>query len=275
MATKLQAPATAGYNAIGKNQFKIVSVDEIIIDPEISKIFKIDEKLLEIITQSIIKDGYDESQPVTLQKGTNILADGHTRLQAAKNAGLTKIPSVYKEFASRDELLFYCYARQSKRRNLSSAEISAVAQLLINKKKAANGDGRTVDAFAEQFGIGASTLCEAKKVLNEGNPEIIAAVKSGKISNKRAVKMINEMKNPKEKQEKNLIKNNETREDILRYVFLKDAVSYLLKAEQIFASKLLITRFIHEEKYKVFFEMLPEDLRCQISDILPVILPVE
>ena len=275
MATKLQAPATAGYNAIGKNQFKIVSVDEIIIDPEISKIFKIDEKLLEIITQSIIKDGYDESQPVTLQKGTNILADGHTRLQAAKNAGLTKIPSVYKEFASRDELLFYCYARQSKRRNLSSAEISAVAQLLINKKKAANGDGRTVDAFAEQFGIGASTLCEAKRVLNEGTPEIIEAVKSGKISNKKAVKMINEMKNPKKKQEKKLIKDNEAGEDILRYVFLKDAVVCLLKAEQSFASKLLITRFIQEENYKTFFEMLPADLQYQESDILPVILPVE
>jgi len=269
MPTKLQAPATAGYNAIGKNQFKMVSVDEIIIDPETSSIYTINEKLVEKITQSIIKDGYDESQPVVLQKSTNIIVDGHTRLQAVKNAGLEKIPVVYKEFANRDELLIYAYERQSKRRNLSSAEIMAAAKTLLNRKKAGNGEGRAADALAERLGIKKSSMYQAVKVLKEGTPEQIEAVKSGKMSRKKACEEINEMKNPDRKQEKKIIEI-ETHGHSGTVPFLKAAVILLVEKEQAAAAELLVNHFLRKNERKVLYDVLPEEIRGRIQLLHPV-----
>jgi ParB family chromosome partitioning protein len=269
MPTKLQTPTTAGFNAIGKNQFKMVSVDEIIIDPEISSIFKIDEKLLEQITQSIIKDGYDESQPVTRDKATGKLLDGHTRLQAAKNAGLAKIPVVDKEFDNPDELFLYTLVRQSKRRNLKSAEILEVAKLFLNTKKAANGNGRTLDAYAELLGIGSQTLSRAKTVLKEGTPDIIEAVRTGKMSTKEAFKKTRKNKNPDNRQE---VKNIEidTHGHSGTVPFLKAAVILLVEKEQSAAAQLLVNHFLRKNEKKGFYDVLPEAIRGRIQLVYPV-----
>jgi transposase len=52
-----------------------------VIDPEISKIFSVQDKTVEEIAQKMEKAGYDRSQPVVVWKGKNILVDGHTRLK--------------------------------------------------------------------------------------------------------------------------------------------------------------------------------------------------
>jgi len=261
MASKLQAPTTAGYNAIGKNQFKMVSVDEIIIDPEISSIFKIDEKLLEQITQSIIKDGYDESQPVTLQKGTNIVADGHTRLQAAKNAGLKKIPVVYKEFASREELILYCFTRQVVRRNLSNAEILMAAQMLPNTKRA-NGKGNAAEELADKLGVSASTINQARLINSEAPEEIreeaqqiVEDVKEGKISIKKGSQMRRELNNKDNEQK--VDNSPQPRHESSRDQLLAAVIQHLVEKDQIEASEMIVTHFFKKSEQVVFIKLLP------------------
>jgi hypothetical protein len=79
-----------------------VKVSDIVIDPEISEIFSIQDKTLEGIREQMEKIGYDKSQPVVIIKGKNILVDGHTRLAAARKAGLEEVPAVEMEFKDRD-----------------------------------------------------------------------------------------------------------------------------------------------------------------------------
>jgi ParB family chromosome partitioning protein len=131
---KLTVPGTAGFNA-GQNYYsKPVRIGDIFIDPEISRIFAVQEKTRKEIVRSIGKKGYDKSQPVVLWKGKNILVDGHTRLAAAKEAGLEEIPATEMDFESREDALLYTFERQAVRRNLTASEILAAAQMPENKK---------------------------------------------------------------------------------------------------------------------------------------------
>jgi len=269
MPTKLQAPATAGYNAIGKNQFKMVSVDEIIIDPEIASFFKIDVKLLEQITQSIIKDGYDESQPVTLQKGTNILADGHTRLQSAKNAGLKKIPVVYKEFASREELMLYCLARQVVRRNLTSDEILMAVKMMPDTKRA-KGEGNAAKELADKLGISESTVKQARLINSEAPEEIreeaqqiMENVKEGVISIKKGSQMRRELNN-KDNEQKTVI-SPQPRHESSRDQLLAAVIQHLVEKDQIDASEMIVTHFFRKAERVVFIKLLPKAVSGRFS----------
>ena len=46
----------------------------------------------EEIRESIARAGFDKGQPLSLWKDKNLLLDGHTRLAAAKEAGLIEVP---------------------------------------------------------------------------------------------------------------------------------------------------------------------------------------
>ena len=116
---KLKAPESAGFNA-GKNYYaKMMRVDEIVIDPVISQVFIYKQQMAEEISKRIKADGYDKSQPLALWKGKNILLDGHTRLAAAKMAGITEVPVVEMGFEEKEDAILYTFQRQALRRNLS------------------------------------------------------------------------------------------------------------------------------------------------------------
>jgi len=274
MATKLQAPTTAGYNALGKNQFKMVSVDEIVIDPEISSIFKIDDKLLKVMTQDMIKHGFDGSHPVILQKDTKVIADGHTRLQAAKNAGIEKIPAVEKEFLSRDELLQCCFTNQAIRRNLSGAGILAAAQMMPDTKRA-NGEGSAALELAEKLGISESTVKQARLINSEAPEEIreeaqqiVEDVKEGKISIKKGSQMRRELNHKGDEQKADIsprLRHESSRDQLLAAV-----IQHLVEKDQIEASEMIVTHFFKKAERVVFIKLLPK----AVSGRLPLVYPV-
>jgi ParB family chromosome partitioning protein len=143
---KLNIESTPGFNAAKNIYAKAMRVDDIIIDPEISQIFKIQKNMQHEILQKIKNLGFDKSQPLTIQKGTNVLLDGHTRLAAAKDAGLEEVPVVEMEFDDRKAAMMYTFERQALRRNLSASEILKAAQMLPderNRKGEGPGRGRT------------------------------------------------------------------------------------------------------------------------------------
>lgn len=176
---KLDAPATAGWNA-GKNYYaKMMRVEDVVVDPEISQVFVYQDKIFEEITRSISTDGYDKSQPIVVWK--NIVLDGHTRLAAAKAAGLEEIPVVDKEFEDKEDAILYTFERQVIRRNLTSSEILIATQMICGRDghKKHDGKGRTADILAERLGTSRATVSRAKKVLEEAPAEAIEAIHKG------------------------------------------------------------------------------------------------
>lgn len=59
------------------------------------------ERLCDLIKYQGFRD------PLIVQKGTNIIAAGHGRLEAAKALGMQKVPVIYEEFKSEEE--FYAF----------------------------------------------------------------------------------------------------------------------------------------------------------------------
>jgi ParB family chromosome partitioning protein len=193
---KLAVPGTAGFNA-GQNYYsKPVRIGDIFIDPEISKTFAIQEKIRKEIERSIKEKGFDKSQPVVLWKGKNILVDGHTRLAAAKEAGLEEIPATEMDFESREAALLYTIARQAARRNLAASEVLAVVQML-NDRKTPDGMGRAAEQLAERLGVSAATVYHAQKIAREAPEEVVEAVRKGEQSIGSAYRQITKKKEKK------------------------------------------------------------------------------
>jgi hypothetical protein len=65
--------------------------------------FAIREETLASVIASMKESGYDKSQPLVLWKGKGVVVDGHTRLQAAREAGIAEVPVEEKEFASLED----------------------------------------------------------------------------------------------------------------------------------------------------------------------------
>jgi ParB family chromosome partitioning protein len=177
---KLNA-STAGWNA-GKTYYaKPFKIEDIVIDPAISGIFTKKEKIVQEIARSMEEKGYDKSQPVVVTKDGHILIDGHTRVAAAKLAGLDEIPVVEAEFDDIEQAILYCFERQVLRRNLTDSEILQ-AVVMIKDRKARDGQGRAAEQLAERLGVSAGFLYAAKKVMRDAPPEDIQAIREGEKS---------------------------------------------------------------------------------------------
>jgi len=262
---KLKAPLMAGFNA-GKNYFaKNVRIADIVIDPEISKIFQVNEKLVEEIYQKILSFGYDESQPVVLQKGTMTILDGHTRLAAAKKAGLEEIPVVEKEFEDREEAILYTYERQALRRNLTGAEVIMVAQMLIAQgRKKRDNTGRAAEQFAERINVGASLIYHAQAIIKSGNEEVIEAVKNGEMSITEGYKTRTKTKTSKpEPETKFTVTDARGLPDNVK--FLKSAVILLVESDQPSSAELLINHFLKKKERAGFMKLLPDSIRERLG----------
>ena len=192
---KLGTPSTAGFNAGRNHPARPVRVADIVIDPEISGIFKIHDKTLAEIRRRIERFGYDKSQPVVVQKGTNILVDGHTRLAAAREAGLEEVPAFEREFGDREEMLMYTFERQAVRRNLTGPEILTAARMIKGPKEK-DGKGRAAELLAERLGVGVATVYQARAILKEGTEEEIEAVRNGEKSIKAAYGTVRRKREP-------------------------------------------------------------------------------
>jgi ParB family chromosome partitioning protein len=270
--TKLTAPA-AGWNA-GKNYYAHpLRIADIVIDPEISRVFVRQENTLEEIYRDIQINGYDKSQPIVVWKGTNIILDGHTRLDAARKAGLEEIPAVEMEFQDKSDAILYTFVRQVIRRNLTAAEILAAVQMMP-EGKAKNGTGKSAEVLAGRLGVSATHIYQVRKILKEASAEDIEAVRSEKKSAKEvynslrkpktdAVKMDKEPKktageeNPiGSEKSSTFLEAMDSRQDIL-----KSAVILLAESKEIKAAQLLVDHFFRKEQKTVFVQRLPKSVQ--------------
>jgi len=179
---------------------KMIKIDEIKTVDIFETLFSINQTLLDSITASMQKNGYDNSQPVTVwiyEQDKIYLVDGHTRLQAAKKAGLKKIPATVLHFKNFEDAQFYCLKRQALRRSLSPKEILQAVVLLKNKQHR-DGTGRSVEIMGKELGLSASSIMHAKTVVENASDEDINDIKNGKTSINKVYQKLREEKSSKE-----------------------------------------------------------------------------
>jgi protein gp37/ParB-like chromosome segregation protein Spo0J len=147
-----------------------------------SKIFRINPETLEEITKSMQAAGkFDSAFPIVTWRG--VVIDGHTRLEAAKRAGLDDVAVLEREFESDHDALTFSFKTQKLRRNTSQAEI-LVAVEFCDKLKPQGGDhtstngkvtaktsadvfARSSAATAASLGISQSTVERARAVMKD------------------------------------------------------------------------------------------------------------
>jgi ParB family chromosome partitioning protein len=258
---KLQTPSKTGFNAGDSYNVKYIPIDKIVLDREISSLFKPSEKIIDEICQSMIRDGFHKEEPVTLLGKT--LVDGHQRYAAAKKAGLVEIPYIEKDFACREDAILYSFERQVIRRNLTGEEILTVAEMLP-KEKAKNGEGRSAEVWAKRLGIHVSTIYQAKSVLENASEEDLQAIRDGKASVK---KIYNKNKQPKETE----FVINDSQGLPANVSLLSAAVILLVDKKQMPAAELLINHFLRKNERRGFYGLLPEAVSAQLPR-LPLVV---
>lgn len=167
-------------------------IDDIKTASPFRDLFPIQEELLERLTWDMRKHGYDPSKPIVVWGA--IVIDGHTRLRAARKAGLYQIPVVRKEFAGTKEALQYAIGCQRNRRNLRDTDILRyVAELetLTGPREQGNESkelvlGQSIKSTAALLGISTRKVQRTRTVMRRAPEEIVAAVKAGEMSIYRA-----------------------------------------------------------------------------------------
>lgn len=177
---------------------KMKMIDEIKVHPSFQNLFSIDDDLVAEIAENIKINGYDKSQPIHIWKEQNIPIDGHTRLAAAKAAGMFEIPVYEHSFPDERSALLYAYSLQLNRRNLSDADLVNAVQKYIElggKTK----KGRLREILAAKTGTSPATIARVMAVAK--NIEASNAVKTGKSSVGEEYKKLMEKKHPKSKKQ--------------------------------------------------------------------------
>lgn len=188
---------------------EIVYVDpqEIKLHPEISKMFEIEDEILEKTINSMKQKGYDKSQPlVCFYIGDDLfLAEGHTRIIASINAGIFKVPIEIKDF-SLEEAADYCFDRQDGRRQTSQWQLLQAA-MNSNVKTTRDGSGRSVEKISKKYHVSTSFVINARYIGKNASKEDLQKIKEGKAK-------INQIYTKLKTQEKQK-KENEAKSDMM------------------------------------------------------------
>jgi ParB family chromosome partitioning protein len=256
----------AGFNA-GTVQSRMLKISDIKVDPEISKVFTVQDKILEEIKSKMERFGFDKSQPVVVWKGKNILLDGHTRLAAAKALGLEEIPVAEKPFETAEDAVMYTFERQVLRRNLTGAEIFAAANMIKSDgRKQKNGQGRAAEQLAGKLGVSPATIYAAQRIKREASEEDKQAILDGTASIRAVHRKLTRSGKP------DVDFTVTDAQGLPEHVrFLKGAVVLLAQAREVEAAKLLINHFLKKNEKTGFYKILPGS--CQKEALETAVSP--
>jgi hypothetical protein len=113
----------------------------------------------ELLRDSIKKYGLEK--PLLVWKEENILVDGHRRLEACRELGITPTFE-YKSFASRDDVILEMRLVQNMRRNLSDHERAVDTAKLLDSLRG-NTDGEVAEVVAKATGQSVRSVHRRKK----------------------------------------------------------------------------------------------------------------
>ena len=173
---------------------ELMAISELKVEPPFSSLFPIGSDTLTSIRTDMEARGFDETFPVIVWEGKNIVVDGHTRFAAAGELKLDKIPVIFKAFENEDDAILYCFHIQRNRRNLADEDILRCLEVLDNiappagKKNeeenpsAAPGKKQMDILRAKELGTSVAKAEKARKLLEHGTEDIKQSVTSGEKS---------------------------------------------------------------------------------------------
>ena len=183
---------------------------ELVTSEPFSGLFPIRETTVAAIADDMQKHGFDAAHPVIVWAERNIVVDGHTRLQAAKRAGLTEVAAVFRKFDGEDEAVAFAIREQMDRRNMTDADYLSLV-IALDKRRARGGDRRSAEAkfkassqgndssaeaTAKLIGASATRVENARAVIASGNQTLLDEVTAGKKSLNRAAIEVRAAKRP-------------------------------------------------------------------------------
>lgn len=148
---------------------------------------KMKAKEYEDLKADILKNGLQV--PILRYKGK--VVDGRHRLQACIELGITPIFSELPESAN-DSLIQIVGSLNLQRRNLSDEQKAMTGAKIANSSLGTNqhtAGAVSQKKVAQELNISVDSIQRAKKVLNQGIPELILAVEAGKIDISNAAKI--------------------------------------------------------------------------------------
>jgi ParB-like chromosome segregation protein Spo0J len=164
-------------------------------------LFPVDPAVLKMVTASMRDRGFDPDHPLLAwrdafgEHGRTVVVDGHTRRLAAIKAGVKEVRVTVRRFKDVDEAIAATIGEQATRRNLSSAQLAVyVIEALGRLDDGLRGQGARNDLYghsarelSEMLGVGTRTIERARKLIDMGDPELLAQVKRGDLSLRAAV----------------------------------------------------------------------------------------
>src|SRR5262249_12425265 len=107
----------------------LVAPSDLATRPPFSTLYAIDPDTLAAVQESIERSGFDPAHPIAVWREKQVVVDGHTRLQAARNLDLMTVPICELDFATECEAKTYAVRHQRARRQMNDAEVyrSAIA----------------------------------------------------------------------------------------------------------------------------------------------------
>lgn len=180
----------------------LILTDKIKTRSPFKDLFTIKSSTLSAITKSMKKDGFNEAEPLVywhVKNVGNVLVDGHTRLEAARQAGLGGVHAIGMDFDSELKAVEYAISRQKNRRNLTDGEMLSCLNELdkLRSSNMGRGDkvaqhcatldkGKSSKQTAETLGISARKVEQARTVQDHADEETVQAVKDGNMSINKA-----------------------------------------------------------------------------------------
>lgn len=183
---------------------RMVSITKLKYDEDFKALFTQEEKKVNRISEDMIENGFDKSQPIIVTTEFAIL-DGNSRYQAALKAGIKTVPIVVKEFADKNAALIYEYKLQLNRRNLTDDECFEAFKKL-DVLKGENGSLSTDDEIASQLNVSRRQVSKMREVNKKASNEVLSGLKKGTLSINAAYNKIKEAEKPLENKDKTLIK---------------------------------------------------------------------
>lgn len=190
MAKQLNILSNNGkINSVASGGLKLskkILIEKIEEHERFKNLYKIDEFVLERITNHMDSNGFDESQPVHIWVTTDenetthyYLIDGYTRLTAAKKVGLIQVPYYeHTEFTNFDEAYKYVLHLQTDRRNLDGIDLLNNIKELMGTDYIQSMQNKN-QAIADLIGVSKKTVERAKFVNENATEEQLEAIESG------------------------------------------------------------------------------------------------
>lgn len=200
-------------------------ISEVKTSPPFNELFDIKEEVVEAIAENMLGYGFDAARPIVLWADKKIVIDGHTRLEAARRAGLVQI--YCREFPFRDEdtALEYAIHNQRNRRNITESELLRCIEAVDKRREAERDDrgkftvapsgapGKSAETTAKIVGTSHRKVERARAILSD--PEEKTAVMTGKKSINWASRDAKEKRQPAPPANELIVPNQDKRQEVL------------------------------------------------------------